>query len=119
MKYLWITVGWTSVCLGVAGAFLPLLPTTPFLLLAAYAFSQGSERWHQWLTTHPKLGPPIEAWRTHRAITRKLKIYATLSMLLILLISIITGMPNWLIFTQTIVLGAVAVFLWRQAEPSN
>jgi len=117
MKYLWMMVGWTSVCLGVVGAFLPLLPTTPFLLLAAYAFSRSSQRLHNWLITHPKLGPPIEAWRAHRAISRQLKIYASFSMLLVLGVSIVSDLPTGLIMSQAVVLIIVSIFLWRLAEP--
>jgi hypothetical protein len=58
MKYIWIGLGWLFVLLGVAGIVLPLLPTTPYLLLAAICFSRGSQRMHDWLVNHPTLGPP-------------------------------------------------------------
>lgn len=91
MKYLWISLGWISVTLGFLGIFLPLLPTTPFLLLAAFSFSKGSEPLHNWLITHPKLGPPIAHWNEHRAISRTVKIYASVTMAGLLLISVLWG----------------------------
>jgi len=120
MKYLWITLGWTSVGLGIAGTFLPLLPTTPFLLLAAYAFSKSSEKLHRWLIEHPNLGPPISHWHHHRAISKRTKIYASISMLAVFAISLLVSAPTWVLFTQAGVLSFVALFLWtRRGPPVN
>lgn len=115
-KYLWISVGALSVALGFVGIFVPLLPTTPFLLLAAFAFSKGSERLHTWLVEHPTLGPPIKDWQEHGAISRKAKILATVSMVAVLLISVLLGVPTWALLSQGAVLCCVAFFLWSRPE---
>lgn len=72
----YLMIGWCCVGLGTVGIFLPLLPTTVFLLIAAWAFAQADERWHQWLLAHRKFGPLIECWQRHRAMPRKAKIAA-------------------------------------------
>ncbi len=118
MRYLWIALGWISVALGVAGAFLPLLPTTPFLLLAAFAFSKGSERLHDWLVNHPKLGPPIQHWRKEQAIARPVKIYASISIVAVFAISVVLQVPWWALASQAVVLTVVSYFLWSRPEPS-
>ena len=117
MKYLWLALGWTSVGLGIAGAFLPLLPTTPFLLLAAFAFSRGSQQLHDWLVEHPQLGPPIHHWHAHGAISRKVKIYASISMVAVFVLSLVMGAPGWVLVMQALILSFVAVFLWSRKEP--
>ena len=61
MRTLWTLAGFFCFGLGFIGAFLPLLPTVPFMLLAAYCFARGSERFHEWLITHPTFGPPVLA----------------------------------------------------------
>lgn len=118
-KYLWMGLGWISVGLGVVGIFLPLVPTTPFLLLAAFAFSKGSERLHDWLLTHPKLGPPIHNWQQHGAVSRKIKVVASTAMLLLLVLSVAMGAPGWVIASQAVVLCGVALFLWSRPEQSG
>jgi uncharacterized protein len=70
---MYITAGFICVALGVIGIPMPLLPTTPFLLLATYFFARGSERWHRWLMTHPTLSPYILAFREKRGLTRAQK----------------------------------------------
>ena len=70
---LWLAAGCTSLLLGVVGIFVPLLPTTPFVLLAAACFSRGSQRCERWLLAHPRFGPMVRDWRTHRAIPRRAK----------------------------------------------
>ncbi len=82
----YIAAGFTCVALGIAGIPLPLLPTTPFLLLAAFCFARGSERWHRWLMTHPTLSPYILAFQDKRGLTRaqKLRIAGLVSMTLLI-----------------------------------
>ncbi|KMV30663.1 YbaN family protein [Photobacterium swingsii] len=72
-RFILLTVGWCCVALGVLGIFLPLLPTTPFLLLASACFMRGSPRLNTWLTNHPTFGPILYNWHQHGAITRKIK----------------------------------------------
>jgi uncharacterized membrane protein YbaN (DUF454 family) len=76
IRYALLTVGWLSVVLGVVGIFLPVLPTTPFLLLAAACFARSSERFYNWLVNHPKLGPWIRDYLEGNGIPLKGKVYA-------------------------------------------
>lgn len=87
-KYLLTGLGWSCVILGTIGVFLPLLPTTPFLLVAAWAFAKSSPRFRHWLVNHRILGPYIRDWREHRAIPLKAKFLA---------IAMITASTIWLI----------------------
>ena len=80
MKFVYIAIGSIAVALGIAGVFLPLLPTTPFLLVAAWAFARSSPRLEAWLVEHPRLGPPLIAWRERRAIPTRAKVIAILAM---------------------------------------
>ena len=79
-----LLVGWASVGLGLLGVLLPLLPTTPFLLLASVCFARSSERCHRWLLTRPHLGPAIRDWEREGAIRPRTKIYATLVLALVI-----------------------------------
>lgn len=72
-RQLYLATGWICVCLGVIGAFLPLMPTTVFLLIAAWAFSRSSERWHRWLREHARFGETIRTWEEHHAMPRRAK----------------------------------------------
>lgn len=63
--------GMISLALGIVGAFLPLLPTVPFVILAAYCFARSSPVWEQKLLSHPRYGPHIKAWREKGAISRR------------------------------------------------
>ena len=74
MKSLLAFFGVVSLALGVAGIFLPLLPTTPFLLLAAWLFVRSSPRLYDWLMSHPRLGEYIRNFREERAIPLRVKI---------------------------------------------
>ena len=66
-------LGFSCIGLGVMGIFLPLLPTTVFLLIAAWAFARSSERWHHWLLQHRYFGPLIRGWHEHHAMPRRAK----------------------------------------------
>ena len=75
-----LMLGWLAVGLGFIGIFVPGLPTVPFLLVALWAFSKSSQRFHDWLYNHPRLGPPLQDWREHRVIPLRAKIVAVATM---------------------------------------
>jgi uncharacterized membrane protein YbaN (DUF454 family) len=72
-KWLLLSAGILAVGLGVVGAFVPLLPTTPFLLLAAACFARSSDRHYEWLLNHRWMGAHVRNYREHRATTRRVK----------------------------------------------
>jgi len=72
-RALWIGAGVLSLVVGVVGIALPVLPTVPFVLLAAYCFSHGCRRCERWLLEHPQLGPPIRHWRDYHAVPLRAK----------------------------------------------
>lgn len=73
MRLAFLTIGILSLALGFLGIFLPLLPTTPFILLSAYCFAKSSPRLYQWLTSNKTFGPIILEWQQHRTLPRKIK----------------------------------------------
>lgn len=73
MRILLILIGLTSLLLGIIGIFLPLLPTTPFVLLSAYCFAKSSPRLHAWILANRHFGPSIQQWQNHRTISPKAK----------------------------------------------
>ncbi len=76
VRYVLLAVGWLSVALGVIGIFVPVLPTTPFLLLAAACFVRSSRRFYHWLVGHKRLGPWIRDYLEGNGIPLKGKVYA-------------------------------------------
>lgn len=75
-RYVLSAIGLISFALGVIGAFLPVLPTTPFMLLAAFCFSKSSKRLHSWLTSLPYFGSAIIEWENNKVIRPRAKILA-------------------------------------------
>jgi uncharacterized membrane protein YbaN (DUF454 family) len=80
LRYCLIVIGWLSVVLGVIGIFLPLLPTTPFLLLAVSCFAKSSQRFHDWLLNQPQLGPYIHMYLDGKGIPVKAKAYILIAL---------------------------------------
>lgn len=80
VRYALLAVGWLSVTLGVIGIFLPVLPTTPFLLLAAACFLRSSPRFYHWLVEHPRLGPWVRDYLDGQGLPRKAKVYTLILM---------------------------------------
>lgn len=114
MKFLWAFLGLLCIALAVIGIVLPLLPTVPFLLLAAFLFAKSSERLHNWLLSHPRLGPPIEDWQSRGAIQPAAKRLATISIVVVFLLSLLIGMKTMILIIQAVVLTAVLTFLWTR-----
>lgn len=108
---LWLVFGLLMTGLAIAGAVLPLLPTTPFLLLAAYGFARSSRRLHDWLLNHRHFGPLIRNWRDHGAIDRGSKITALLVMVAALSLSWLMGLGWQILLTQALVLSVSAAFI--------
>lgn len=80
VRLVYLLSGLLMLALGIIGAFLPVMPTTIFLILAVGCFSRSSPRLAQWLLDHPRFGPPLRSWREQGAISKRGKSYASLGM---------------------------------------
>lgn len=116
MRVFWFAIGALALVLGVIGIALPLLPTVPFLLLAAFCFGKSSKRVESWLLDHPRLGPPIHDWRANGAIRRRVKWIATASIVATFGLSLWLGLPSHVLIIQAITLSAVMLFIWSRPE---
>ena len=108
------------VVVGVIGIFVPLMPTTSFMILAAWCFARSSKRTEAWLLQHRVFGPPILAWREHGAIARRHKITALIGMNIGLVSFWVTAKPAlWLLLLVAAILLASAAFVWSRPEPAR
>jgi uncharacterized membrane protein YbaN (DUF454 family) len=98
--------------IGLIGAFLPLLPTTVFLLIAAWAFSRSSRRWHRWLREHAHFGESIRAWEEHHAMPRRAKRIAFLALALsYAFTAYVFGPFSWAAVLGGVCIAAVALYI--------
>ena len=116
-RYFWLLTGLAAVAVGAVGVVLPLLPTTPFLLVAAFAFARSSTRLNRWLREHRSFGPLIENWHRDGSIDRKVKRTAIIVILITPVITWLFGVPLWLIACQLAVLSAAAIFILTRPLP--
>ena len=116
MRPLWIAAGLCSLGLGIAGIVLPVLPTTPFVLLAAFCFSRSSPRLDRWLRDHAVFGQLIADWQTRGAIARRIKVVATVTMAAFLALSIALAFPSAVVLVQAAVMVAVCLFVWSRPD---
>lgn len=110
-RLIWLLAGLASLVLGFIGVFLPLLPTTPFVLLAAFCFSRGSSRCEHWLLTHRLFGPMVRDWRASRAVPLRAKQFASVMMALGSLTAAFK-LPLHLAWLPAACCAAVALWLW-------
>lgn len=105
-------LGWLCVGLGILGVFLPLMPTTVFLLIAAWAFSRSSPRWHSWLREHRHFGHMIRSWEEHHAMPRRAKRIAWLTLgLSYLFTASLLGPFSWGAIIGGICIAGVALYI--------
>jgi uncharacterized membrane protein YbaN (DUF454 family) len=118
MRLLTLAAAWLLVAIGAMGVFLPLLPTTPFLILAAALFARSSPRFEQWLLDHPRYGQPLIDWRREGAISRKAKIASVSLMSASYGIVWFVGPPQlWLKLLVGAILVACAAFVLTRPGP--
>ena len=118
LRVMWVTLGALSLLLGIIGIFLPVLPTTPFVLLAAACFARGSERFHGWLLEHPRFGPLVSDWQRHHSIPLRAKCLALVMMWTSM------GVTAWLLRARpvsslTLLAIGAAVTVWMVRLPTR
>lgn len=116
VRWLFKALAVTSLMLGIIGAFLPVMPTVPFVLLAAWAAARSSPRLSHWLETHPRMGPMIVDWRRGGVVRRRAKWVATGMMAAGAINLALFVRPWWVPAVATTVMATVAVWLWRRPE---
>ncbi|NIF56879.1 DUF454 family protein [Enterobacter sp. Ap-916] len=108
-----LIIGWLAVVLATLGVILPLLPTTPFLLLAAWCFARSSPRFHHWLLYRSWFGSYLRHWQTHRAMPRGSKPKAILFILATFALSLWLVKIVWVRILLLVILCALLIFMWR------
>jgi uncharacterized membrane protein YbaN (DUF454 family) len=112
-RALYLLAGWTAVAIGAIGIVLPLLPTVPLWILAAFFFSRSSPRLELWLVEHPRLGPHIHGWRERRAISSNGQRAAMAALIISSLLGLLTLSFPWSLLPAACCAGAAAFILSR------
>lgn len=106
-------IGWLAVALGTLGIFLPLLPTTPFILLAAWCFARSSPRFHQWLLYRSWFGGYLRHWQQYREMPRGAKPRAIAMIVVTFAISLWLVKLTWVRIMLLVILACLLIFMWR------
>lgn len=115
-RLFWTVGGVLSLALGIIGIFLPLLPTTPLVLLAAFCFGKGSPRLRAWIVGHRRFGPMIADWEATGAIPRKVKVWACSVMAVTFAASAAFGVPGRALIAQGLLMGIGAAYVLSRPD---
>nr|WP_102490003.1 YbaN family protein [Vibrio breoganii] len=118
-RWMLISLGVVCLVLGIIGVVLPLLPTTPFVLLASACFMRSSPRLNQKLLSHPTFGPIIEDWRDTRGVKRSVKRKAYWLILFSFALSIALAPINWVRLLLVAIMAVLLLWLSRLPEPAE
>lgn len=114
---IYMSIGLLLTGLGIVAAFIPLLPTTGFLIIAAYFFARSSPRLEAWILEHDVFGPPVVAWRDHGAIPRRAKRFAFSGMAVGLVCFVYFAQPGlWLFLIGLVVILSSAVYVGTRPD---
>lgn len=115
-RHIWTTLGFLCLALGLIGAALPVMPTTPFVLLAAFAFGRGSPRLRHRLETDPRFGPAILRWETHGAIAPRHKLISCVAMTASVALSLAIGVPPIALAIQVVCIAGAMLFVLTRPD---
>jgi len=115
----WLLLAFALLCLvlGLVGVVVPGMPTTVFILLAAWAAARSSPRLHGWLLGHRLFGPMLRNWQNGRTVSRRAKWSATAGMAVCALVLALTAHRAWAVGIAGVVMALVLAWLWRRPEP--
>lgn len=111
MRIVFIALAYLSLIIAAAGVVLPLVPTTPFALLAAFFASKGSPRFAQWLEHHPRFGPMIDRWRSGRAVPTQAKVLACITLVISWGLLMALGMSAVVLVITGLLFACLAFYL--------
>ncbi len=119
LRWLYRVLGLLALLLGLIGALLPVMPTTPFVLLAGFFFARGSPRLHRWLLDNRMMGPMIRDWQNHGVIRPRAKLMATALILPLCGYSLVfVALPLWVRLALPAICAGVLCFIWsRPSRP--
>lgn len=120
-KPLLLLAGHLSLLIGIIGAFLPVLPTTPFVILAAFLYSKSSPRLHKWLQENKYFGAAIVDWETNKVIRPRAKKMATIAIVLVFSTSLYFGKMHFGLKIMLVIIAILVLsFIWsRKSRPSH
>lgn len=120
-RWIYLIIGWLSLAAGVIGLFLPIWPTAPFVILAAWCFSKGSEKLHRWIISQKTIGPMILEWEQYGIIRLRAKKLATIALAISFTFMAIFVKVAWPIKGTVIAIGTIVMaYIWTRpsAPPS-
>lgn len=118
-RWFYLGIGWLMLGLAAAGVVLPLLPTTPFLLVAAWAFARSSPALRQWLYDHPRFGRFLQNWHQHGSIPRRAKAMALAGLAVSWLIILATSPHRLVPVVAGLCMAAVGAYVASRPEPTG
>ena len=119
VRWLLMACAMLSLAMGIIGIIVPGLPTTVFILMAAWAAARSSPRLYRWLWHHPLFGPPLRNWAQGRSVSRRAKWSATIAMAVSACVLLATPTHRWVAGSAIACMACVLAWLWRRPEPER